>query len=205
MSPTATATIAAPGPPSSVRPVEELVVLARGGEPEAMTHLFRIHRPAAAATARRHLREGADIDDAVAEAFTRTFERLSSLRDPTRFRAFLCTCVRNVAYDRQRGRAMVDLGDGSDERPCPGRPVEELIEDADQHARLCRAVTELPARQRYALWRFYWEDATVGAIALDLELTENATTQLLFRARAALAGRPGLGRGRVSRRARLTR
>lgn len=193
--------IARPLPsPSPAWTVDELVARARDGEPEAITQLFLDHGPAAEATARRQLSSDADVDDAVAEAFARTLERLPSLRDPTRFGAYLCSCVRNLAHDRQRGRARTMAQQHGAEPPGSNRAVEDVIADADERARLCWAVAELPPRQRYALWRFYWEDARVDAVATELGLTANATTQLLFRARATLGSSPRLGRGAWRRR-----
>lgn len=181
-------------PLSSLTPAPDdvLVAAARTGDHDALTILFDRHHRVAASVAARSLSCPADVDDAVAEAYTRVFERLATLRDPARFRAFLLTSVRNVVHDRQRrGDRLVPSGDVGHGQPASGS-VEALIEAADEARRLVGAVNGLPPRQRYALRRFFWEEAPVIAIADELGLTANATTQLLFRAKANLATRSGL-------------
>lgn len=165
----------------------DLVRAARSGDRSALSELFGRHHGIAVAVAGRALTCPSDIDDAVAEGFTRAIERLETLRDPECFRAFLSACVRNAATDRHRRSARLIGGHPFDERPQPGGSVETLIETADEATRLVEAVDRLPVRQRYALRRFYWDDAPVALIATELELSANATTQLLFRAKASLA------------------
>lgn len=176
-----------------------LVHAARAGRGDAMTALFHRHRPAALGVARRRLSCRADVDDAVAEAFTRTFERLGTLRDPACFRPFLLACVRNAARDRYRGVARLVAGDTLCERPHAAQSVEGAVEAAEDAGRLAAAVGRLAARQRFALHRFYWDDAPVAQIASELGLSTNATTQLLFRARASLARRCGVAPRRSGR------
>jgi RNA polymerase sigma-70 factor (ECF subfamily) len=177
----------------------ELVGAARGGSEEALTALFRRHHRVAVAVASRLLRCRVDVDDAVAEAFANALEHLAALRQPDSFRAFLLACVRNAAHDRLRVSEPVDAS-ALEGRDRAGRPVEAAVEAADDAARLVSALEELPSRQRYALLRFYWDEAPVAAIAGDLGLSVNATTQLLFRARASLAARTGGACRRAPRR-----
>ena len=185
--------------PSSA-PDHVLVDPALTGDPDALTVLFDPHHRVAAAVAARSLPCPADVDDAVAEAYTRVFERLTSLRDPSRFRAFLLSAVRNVVRDRHRGGLrQVPSGDVGHAEAAAGS-VEAVIEAADEARRLVGVVKGLPSRQRYVLRRFFWEEATVATIAAELGLTANATTQLLFRAKGNLASRSGLSCRRTGRR-----
>lgn len=168
----------------------ELVRAAQGGNHDAVVILFRRYHRVAVGVACGLLRCRVDVDDAVAEAFASVLEHLAVLRRPDSFRAFLLACVRNAAHDRRRMAQVVDASviDGHDRTV---RPVEAAVEAADDAARLTVALEELPTRQRYVLRRFYWDEAPVARIAGELGLTVNATTQLLFRARAGLAARAG--------------
>ncbi len=172
----------------------DLVLAAQRGDGEALATLFQRHGGVARGVAGRLVGCHADVDDAVAEAFTNVFEHLGGLRRPECFRAYLLTCVRNAAHDRRRRALQLqDAPPVPDDHP-PARPVEPVeaaVEAADEAARLAAAVAELPSRQRYALRRFYWDEAPVAGIAGELGLSVNATTQLLFRARAGLAARTG--------------
>ncbi|MDQ2727555.1 MAG: sigma-70 family RNA polymerase sigma factor, partial [Actinomycetota bacterium] len=164
----------------------ELVRAAQGGDGDALAVLFRRHLGVAVGVASRLLRCRVDVDDAVGDAFANVLEHLGALRQPDSFRAFLLACVRNAAHDRRRLSCVVDAS-GIDGRDHAARPVEAAVEAADEAARLVVALEELPTRQRYVLRRFYWDEAPVAGIAGELGLSVNATTQLLFRARAGLA------------------
>lgn len=177
----------------------ELVRAAQRGEGEALTALFRRHHGVAVGVASRLLHCRVDVDDAVAEAFASVLEHLAVLRQPASFRAFLLACVRNAAHDRRRLSGLV-VGSTVDRRDHALRPVEAAVEAAADAAWLVEALEELPTRQRYALRRFYWDEAPVATIAGELDLTVNATTQLLFRARAGLAARAGGTGQRMPRR-----
>ena len=181
------ATVSRTGPAASDA---ELVGAAQRGDGDALTVLFRRHHAVAVGVACRLLHSRVDVDDAVADAFASVLEHLAVLRQPDSFRAFLLTCVRNAAHDRRRLSGPVDTS-ALDGRDGAVRPVEAAVEAADEAARLIAALEELPSRQRYALRRFYWDEAPVAGIAADLGVSVNATTQLLFRARAGLAARAG--------------
>jgi RNA polymerase sigma factor (sigma-70 family) len=173
---------AAAGPASD----GELVRAGRLGDEGALGELFRRHRRSALAVARRQLRSPSDVDDAVAEAFTRSFERLSTLRSPERFRAFLLAIVRSVASDRRRAAARSHPDGQLEHRPAAG-DVEAAVLSGEASRSLLTAVERLPARQRYAVRRFYWDEVPVADLARELGVSVNAATQLLFRARAGLA------------------
>lgn len=177
----------APVPPLSDG---ELVRSARGGDEAALDVLFQRHRASAVAVARRQLRDRADAEDAASEAFTRAFEHLPGLRAPDRFRPFLLAIVRSVASDRRRGATRLQPASDLDLRPAAG-DVEADVVSGEASRTLVAAVNDLPARQRYAVRRFYWDDVPVAALAAELGVSVNATTQLLFRARAGLARRTG--------------
>ena len=164
----------------------DLVRAAQRGEGEALTALFRRHHGVAVGVATRLLHCRVDVDDAVAEAFASVLEHLAFLRQPASFRAFLLACVRNAARDRRRLSSLTDSS-AVDRGDHAVRPVEA----AEEAAWLVEALEELPTRQRYALRRFYWDEVPVAKIAGELDLSVNATTQLLFRARAGLAARAG--------------
>ncbi|MGI8753593.1 MAG: RNA polymerase sigma factor [Acidimicrobiales bacterium] len=170
----------------------DLVRAAQRGDGDALTVLFRRHHGVAVGVASRLLGCRVDADDAVAEAFASVLEHLPALRQPDSFRAFLLACVRNAAHDRHRVScvdASAMAASAIDDRDNSVRPVESAVEAADDAARLVEALEELPSRQRYVIRRFYWDEAPVARIADELDLSVNATTQLLFRARAGLAAR----------------
>ena len=161
-------------------PPVELVRAAAARDPEAVATLYRTHfaplqRRALAITGCPE-----DADDAAQDALLATFARLPKLDPDTLcFSAYATTATRHEALKLRRVIA---------------EPVErESAEDPHAHVerqelrrRVRVALKGLPERQRKVIFRNDFEQADRKAIAAELGLTENATGQLLFRARRNL-------------------
>jgi RNA polymerase sigma factor (sigma-70 family) len=85
----------------------DLVVRARGGDPDAFTHLVRLSAPRLHGLARIILRDHDRAKDAVQEAFLAAWTDLRALRDPDAWDAWLRrltvrTCYRHAKMDRRR-------------------------------------------------------------------------------------------------------
>ena len=158
----------------------ELVRAAAARCPEAMSTLYRTHfgplqRRALAITGCPE-----DAADAAQDALLATFARLPKLDpDTLSFGAYASTAARHEALKLRRVIA---------------EPVERgVAEDPHAHAeraelrkRVRVAIKGLPERQRRVIFRNDFEQADRKEIAAELGLTENATGQLLFRARRNL-------------------
>ncbi|MGH3156456.1 MAG: RNA polymerase sigma factor, partial [Streptosporangiaceae bacterium] len=75
---------------------DELVLLARDGDPVAFRLLVERHQPMVRARARQLCANPSDIDDVMQETFLRAFIALDQLRDPGRFAAWLAGITANV-------------------------------------------------------------------------------------------------------------
>jgi RNA polymerase sigma-70 factor, ECF subfamily len=158
----------------------ELVRAAAARDPQAVETLYRTHfaplqRRALAITGCPE-----DAADAAQDALLATFARLPQLDpDTLSFGAYATTATRHEALKLRR--TIAEPADhGSAEDP------HTHLERAELRRRVRVAVRGLPERQRKVIFRNDFEQADRKEIAAELGLTENATGQLLFRARRNL-------------------
>src|SRR5579884_344577 len=125
---------------------------------------------------------GDDAEDVVQEAILRAFLSLSSLRDRTKFEAWLCGIALNVAKQRRRRAATeARLLDGSLEGSGSAPEEERELLDAVR-----RAVELLPPAQRDAVLLHYVDGLTCEEVAALLGSTAGAIRVRLHRARTRL-------------------
>jgi RNA polymerase sigma factor (sigma-70 family) len=168
--------------PDSARPEAELVALVRDGVPAAYAELYRRHL----GEARRYaaaLGYVDDIDDIVAETFTRVFALLQQGAGPTAFRPYLFVSLRNIHRNFKRRRKnehlMADMSD-----------TDEVVDD-ELDRRLVdegigRALSRLPERWQTVLWLTAVEGRTNAEVAEHLGIRPNSAAALSFRAREGL-------------------
>ncbi len=101
------------GPPDA-----ELVPRARAGDAWASRLLYRRHVGIAMQTALRTLRNRAEAEDVVQDAFMLAFSRLDQLREPGAFRGWLTRIVVSGVHRRLRQRVVEPL-DGLDAEASP--------------------------------------------------------------------------------------
>ncbi|WP_028064458.1 RNA polymerase sigma factor [Solirubrobacter soli] len=158
----------------------QLVRAAAARDPQAVATLYRTHfgtlqRRALAITGCPE-----DAADAAQDALLATFARLPQLDpDTVCFGAYATTVARHEALKRRRVIATPA------ERVLVDDPHTHL-ERAELRQRVRTAIKRLPERQRTVIFRNDFEQADRKDIAAELGLTENATGQLLFRARRNL-------------------
>jgi RNA polymerase sigma factor (sigma-70 family) len=161
----------------------ELLVVTREGDVRAFGELWRRHRFAALAAARR-ITLRFDAEDLVAESFARVFQAIAVGGGPQiAFRSYLTTTIRNVAVNWSRAQpAVASL-----------EVVPELSDGADHIARvdsvdsLARALDSLPERWRLALWYSGIEGLSSAEMASMFGISPSAVGMLTLRARRGLA------------------
>jgi RNA polymerase sigma-70 factor (ECF subfamily) len=138
------------------------------------------------------LRNSADAEDAVQEAFIRVLrhrETLSEVRDQ---RVWLIRIVWNIVLDRKR-RAKTrpetdDVSELARVLPSNGLSAEQIAAAAQHHAHVLACVDQLPAKERQVLMLSAFEELSSVEIASVLEITESSVRSRLFRARNLMAG-----------------
>ncbi len=169
----------------------ELVGSAVRGDSAAFTELDRRHRSAVVALVRSDLRASADTADVVQEVVLTAWRRLSSLREPDRFRAWLLQIARRAVIDHIRwtGRRP-DLRHDDDaalERHVASSPgPEEFAALREMATRLGIGLNGLSRRDKTAITlavQFGFGPEEIGAA---LGISPNNAKVVLHRARLRL-------------------
>jgi RNA polymerase sigma-70 factor, ECF subfamily len=138
------------------------------------------------------LRNPADAEDAVQEAFLRVLRHRDTLGEVRDHRVWLIRIVWNIVLDRKR-RAKTrpetdDVADLARVLPSKGLSAEELAAAAQHHAHVLACVDQLPEKEREVLVLSAFEELTSVEIAAVLDITESSVRSRLFRARNLIAG-----------------
>lgn len=138
------------------------------------------------------LRNPADAEDAVQEAFLRVLRHRDSLADVRDRRVWLIRIVWNIVLDRKR-RAKTrpetdDVAELARVLPSNGLSAEQIAAAAQHHAGVLACVEQLPAKEREVLMLSAFEELSSVEIATVLGITESSVRSRLFRARNLMAG-----------------
>jgi RNA polymerase sigma-70 factor (ECF subfamily) len=138
------------------------------------------------------LRNAADAEDAVQEAFLRVLRHRDTLDEVRDRRVWLIRIVWNIVLDRKR-RAKTrpetdDVAELARVLPAEGLSAEDRAAAAQHHAQVLACVETLPAKEREVLMLSAFEELTSVEIAQVLGITESSVRSRLFRARNLMAG-----------------
>ena len=138
------------------------------------------------------LRNAADAEDAVQEAFLRVLRHRNSLDEIRDQRVWLIRIVWNIVLDRKRRAKTRPETDDVDELarvlPSAGLSAEQLAAAAQHHAHVLACVDQLPAKERQVLLLSAFQELSSVEIASILGITESSVRSRLFRARNLMAG-----------------
>ncbi len=137
------------------------------------------------------LRNSADAEDAVQEAFVRVLRHRDTLHEVRDQRVWLIRIVWNVVLDRKRRMKTRpetdDVAELARVLPAEGLTADERVAAAQHHARVLACVEQLPAKERQVLMLSAFEELTSVEIAEVLAITESSVRSRLFRARNLMA------------------
>jgi RNA polymerase sigma-70 factor (ECF subfamily) len=138
------------------------------------------------------LRNAADAEDAVQEAFLRVLRHRDGLDEVRDQRVWLIRIVWNIVLDRKR-RAKTrpetdDISELARVLPATGLSAEERAGALQHHAQVLAQVDKLPAKEREVLVLSAFEELSSVEIAAVLGITESSVRSRLFRARNLMAG-----------------
>ncbi|MEU8250100.1 sigma-70 family RNA polymerase sigma factor [Nonomuraea sp. NPDC048916] len=170
----------------SVRSDADLLHAVRDGDAAAYGELYQRHVVAARSLARQLVRGEAEVEDVVAESFTKILDLVGRGGGPTAgFRTYLLTVVRRTVYDRIRiERRQVTTGEI--ESFDPGVPFVDPAVAGLERSLIARAFQSLPERWRAVLWHTEVESAKAAEVAPLLGLSANGVAALAYRAREGL-------------------
>ncbi|MGR6913192.1 sigma-70 family RNA polymerase sigma factor [[Actinomadura] parvosata] len=169
----------------SPRSDADLLQAVRAGNAAAYGELYERHVAAARALARQLVR-GAEVDDVVAESFTKILDLVGRGGGPdSGFRTYLLTVVRRTVYDRSRVESR-QVTTGEIELYDPGLPFVDPALVGLEKSLIARAYLSLPERWRAVLWHTEVERAKPAEVAPLLGLSANGVAALAYRAREGL-------------------
>jgi len=158
-----------------------------GGEPApaashagrpAWAEMVRLHLSAVMAVCLARTRNLHDAEDLAQNVFLKAMEKLPTLRDARRQRAWLFQIARNTCTDHhRRNRNFDSLPHGL---PARGNPADPRIE------RLLVMLSRLPEDDRETISLYHLDGRNCRQIAADLGISESAVRQRLVRARLKL-------------------
>lgn len=189
---------------------------------DRFAELVMRHQRRAVRIAMHYLRDTADADEAVQDAFVKAYTHLGTFREELPFEIWFTRILINGSLDRLKGRrrrarwmAPPQLDPSGVERdpaeylPSRGPSPEDLVLADERRRRLRAALGALPERQRMVFMLSHFDGRSSREVSAMTGLNESTVRVHLFRAirrlRAVLA--PGaaaaeMTRGRSSRAAR---
>jgi RNA polymerase sigma-70 factor (ECF subfamily) len=144
--------------------MEELVRRALAGDTRAFEDLVRETTGSVRTVVRSYVKDPEDASDVVQEVYLRAMQRLHTLDDPTRFRAWLYAIARHAGLDHLRYARRRPVADGA---------VFETTELADKQpdAADLAEVRELASNLHVGIGRLAPRDATLLAMVCNLGFT----------------------------------
>ncbi|WP_181448550.1 sigma-70 family RNA polymerase sigma factor [Nonomuraea aridisoli] len=161
----------------------DLLHAVQAGNAAAYGELYERHVAAARAMARQ-LVSGVEVEDVVAESFTKILDLVCRGGGPeSAFRTYLLTIVRRTVHDRSRIAAHPT---GEIERYDPTAPFVDPALAGLERSPIARAYLSLPERWRAVLWHTEVERAKPAQVGPLLGLSANGVAALAYRAREGL-------------------
>jgi RNA polymerase sigma-70 factor (ECF subfamily) len=136
------------------------------------------------------LRNRAESEDVVQDAFLRVLEHEKKLPEVRDLRVWLVRITWNLAIDRRR-RIRPDQLDEPFAASLIAHsvPADQALSDARQIAATLREIERLPQPERHALLLSAIDELSIPEISILLNRSESAVRALLFRARTRLRER----------------
>ena len=172
--------------------VQSLVEQGEGARArEAFEKIVIRQQTRATAIAYHYLREAAEADEAVQDAFVKAFTRIGSFDPLQSFEGWFTRILINGCLDRQKIRARRErwllpfsgwtssaVDQVKDAAPSP----EAAVLAGERRQGIARAIRRLPTRQRTVLVLRHYGDLSVRDVASAMGLTEATVRVHLFRA-----------------------
>ncbi len=135
------------------------------------------------------LGNAADAEDITQDAFARAYVKIATLREPEKFRAWVCQVSRRLALNRMRSDTRARKRDELASRDAEAVvDVEALVEDRDFDARVRSAIDRLAPKLREVLILCAIEGFEPSDVARLLGIPQGTVRSRLHLARKQLLG-----------------
>jgi RNA polymerase sigma-70 factor (ECF subfamily) len=162
---------------------------------ERFSELIGRHQRRAARIAYHYLRDAADGDEAVQDAFVKAYTHLGTFREDLPFEVWFTRILINGCLDRLKARKRrerwiappVTDAYGTERDPAEYLPSrapspEEQVLSGERRRQLAGALAQLPARQRLIFMLSHYEGRTSREVSSMTGLNESTVRVHLFRA-----------------------
>jgi RNA polymerase sigma-70 factor, ECF subfamily len=137
------------------------------------------------------MRNPAEAEDAVQEAFLRVLKHRDKLEGILDHRVWLIRITWNIVLDRKRRSKTRpendDISDYTRVLPSKDRRADDSIISSQEHNRILKLIERLPRKEREALLLSAVEELSTVQIAAVLGTTESSVRSRIFRARRQLS------------------
>jgi len=191
----------------SVLAVEIRGLVERGAMDEARERfgaLVALHQRRASRIAYQYLRDAAEADEAVQDAFVRVFSHIGTYREAWPFEVWFTRILINGCLDRQKARGRRDRWftgtevSAADEARATAAAAasdpEHRLLARERRAKIAAAIDRLDGRQRTVFMLCHYGDCTPREVSAMTGLNESTVRVHLFRAvrklRGLLGGQP---------------
>jgi RNA polymerase sigma-70 factor, ECF subfamily len=170
---------------------------------ERFGELVGMHQRRASRIAYQYLRDAAEADEAVQDAFVKVFSRITSYREAWPFEVWFTRILINGCLDRRKARNRRDrwmLGGGVSSASeakasvTTGTDPERQMLARERRSRVAAAIDRLDGRQRMVFMLCHFGDCTPREVSAMTGLNESTVRVHLFRAarklRALMGGKP---------------
>lgn len=171
---------------------EALIAASRGGDRAAFGVLVERYLGLVCAVSYSATGNRALSEDVAQDAFVAAWAQLPTLREPARWRAWLCGIARNLAR-KARARALREPASDALPEAAPAwalpavGPLERLTA-AEEQRLVWDALASVPEAYREVLVLYYQQERSIAEVAALLGIREDAAMQRLSRGRKHLAG-----------------
>ena len=168
-----------------------LVSASRAGNREAFRQIVERYQGLICSLAYSATGRVAASEDVAQKTFISAWKDLGALREPESLRSWLCGIARNQLRRRVRSEGREPAGnavdlDEANEVPSPEALPSDQAVSREEESHVWKSLGRLPALYREPLILFYRQHQSVSAVAVDLELSEDAVKQRLVRGRRLL-------------------
>ena len=169
----------------------ELILQCRNGDQSAYGQIVQRYQSLVCSVAYNRCGDLAMSEDLAQEAFIQAWEKLADLSDVTKFKAWICTIVRNMAT-RSSEKANRNVSSGAAQLDSVVEPTSTSSDpsasviSAEQEQLVWQALAAIPENYREPMILFYREEQSVSHVAEALEISKDAVKQRLSRGRKFL-------------------
>jgi len=169
-----------------------LVTYAKEGNSKAFEELYSIYYGKILALARMTVKNEADAEDILQQAFINAWQNLPKLTNPAAFNTWLQKITLNMCYSQLRKKniaILMDIENESDDYT--DEPSDELLpaiyaERDDLRHRLGKIIDSLSDVQKQTIVLYYFNEQKVEEIAYIMDCNAGTVKKRLFLARKAI-------------------